>query len=91
MEPLSADEQSLIKIDAIFKALGIKNVDDIQTLTKYMVVEDTPGREKLIEADEVIKNLKRYTDDRKLHSLQQGTLLKSSGMKHVFALPESII
>ncbi|KAJ1549445.1 hypothetical protein HK405_003226 [Cladochytrium tenue] len=42
LAPLQRDEQSLMKLDAIFKALGVESVHDIDRLTSYFVV---PGKQ----------------------------------------------
>ncbi|KAI8805931.1 sperm tail-domain-containing protein [Cladochytrium replicatum] len=44
LAPLHKDEQSLIKLDSIFKALGVETVDDIEKLTRhFMSKENTLG------------------------------------------------
>jgi hypothetical protein len=37
LEPLKSDEKSLIKLDAIFRALKIENEDDIKIMAKYFI------------------------------------------------------
>ena len=39
LAPLHKDEQSLMKLDSIFKALGVETVEDIERLTTYFVAE----------------------------------------------------
>ncbi|KAJ3192961.1 hypothetical protein HK101_005690 [Irineochytrium annulatum] len=40
LAPLQRDEQSLMKLDSIFKALGVETVEDIEKLTSYFVARD---------------------------------------------------
>lgn len=37
LEPLETNEKSLIKLDAIFRALKIENEEDIKTMAKYFI------------------------------------------------------
>jgi dynein regulatory complex protein 1 len=37
LEPLESNEKSLIKLDAIFRALKVENEDDIKMMAKYFV------------------------------------------------------
>ena len=37
LEPLESNEKSLIKLDAIFRALKIENEDDIKIMAKYFI------------------------------------------------------
>lgn len=46
LAPLHSDEQSLMRLDSIFKALGVETVEDIERLTSYFVKEST-----LVEED----------------------------------------
>ncbi|KAK5664766.1 hypothetical protein BDV3_002123 [Batrachochytrium dendrobatidis] len=39
LAPLHKDEQSLMKLDSIFKALGVETVEDIERLTTYFISE----------------------------------------------------
>jgi dynein regulatory complex protein 1 len=39
LEPLHRDEQSLMRLDSIFKALGVETVEDIERLTSHFVNE----------------------------------------------------
>ncbi|KAH6582126.1 hypothetical protein BASA60_002093 [Batrachochytrium salamandrivorans] len=39
LEPLHHDEQSLMKLDSIFKALGVETIEEIELLTSYFVAE----------------------------------------------------
>lgn len=78
LQPLSADERSLIKIDAIFKALGIKNVNDIEALTHFFVAKDGQGNEMLIPQDQVVKALKQYTESTKAKPSENVDLKEAS-------------
>ncbi len=40
LEPLESNEKSLIKLDAIFRALKIENEDDIKIMAKYFIDHD---------------------------------------------------
>ncbi|KAI8928360.1 sperm tail-domain-containing protein [Entophlyctis helioformis] len=44
LAPLHRDEQSLMKLDSIFKALGVETVEDIERLTSYFVAETNEAR-----------------------------------------------
>lgn len=37
LEPLETNEKSLIKLDAIFRALKVENEDDIKIMAKYFI------------------------------------------------------
>ncbi len=37
LEPLETNEKSLIKLDAIFRALKIENEEDIKIMAKYFI------------------------------------------------------
>jgi dynein regulatory complex protein 1 len=37
LEPLELNEKSLIKLDAIFRALKVENEEDIKIMAKYFV------------------------------------------------------
>ncbi len=37
LEPLESNEKSLIKLDAIFRALKIENEDDIKIMANYFI------------------------------------------------------
>lgn len=46
LSPLERDEQSLMKLDAIFTALGVETEDDIQSLANYFLVPKTESKEE---------------------------------------------
>ncbi|KAI8832029.1 sperm tail-domain-containing protein [Chytridium lagenaria] len=54
LAPLHRDEQSLMKLDSIFKALRIETVEDIEKLTSYFVARETEpvesGNEPTLES-----------------------------------------
>ena len=69
--PLSPEEQSLMKLDSIFKAVGIETVDDVKRLEKHFVKEK-PGMDKnavpeenaeLIHPNDVVKTIRRFMED----------------------------
>ncbi|KAJ3414827.1 hypothetical protein HDV05_005984 [Chytridiales sp. JEL 0842] len=43
LAPLHRDEQSLMKLDSIFKALGVETVEDIEKLTSFFVAREHAG------------------------------------------------
>eukprot|EP00050_Salpingoeca_kvevrii_P020977 m.104829 g.104829 ORF g.104829 m.104829 type:complete len:705 (-) comp9116_c0_seq2:384-2498(-) len=73
LAPLSATEQSLVKLDTMFKALGIDSQQDIVRLAKYFIKkrdseEDAdPGSEasapELVHPNEVSRALKEFAAD----------------------------
>lgn len=44
LEPLESNEKSLIKLDAIFRALKIENEDDIKIMAKYFIDHIQPTK-----------------------------------------------
>ncbi|XP_028517150.1 dynein regulatory complex protein 1 [Exaiptasia diaphana] len=61
LAPLDKDEQSLMKLDAIFAALGIDTEDDIYVLAQYFVKNDPENPE---EADQPVNDKEK--DDVKI-------------------------
>ncbi|KAJ3042074.1 hypothetical protein HDV00_008155 [Rhizophlyctis rosea] len=55
LAPLHRDEQSLMKLDSIFKALGVESVEDIEKLATYFIArepkEKDQGKKKEDEKD----------------------------------------
>ncbi|KAJ3372770.1 hypothetical protein HDU91_002130 [Kappamyces sp. JEL0680] len=74
LAPLHKDEQSLMRLDSIFKALGVETLDDIERLTSYFVKEEDStniqNRAKMINEDkavlihpnDVVKALRKFVD-----------------------------
>jgi dynein regulatory complex protein 1 len=64
--PLSRDEQNLMKLDSIFKAVGIQTVQDVERLEAYFV-KNREGKSddqvELIPANDVVKTLRRFIED----------------------------
>ncbi|KAJ3020875.1 UNVERIFIED_CONTAM: hypothetical protein HDU68_009921 [Siphonaria sp. JEL0065] len=75
LAPLHRDEQSLMKLDSIFKALGVETVEDIEKLTSFFVAREalsggTPSSEisathatALIHPNDVIRAIRRFVED----------------------------
>eukprot|EP01135_Chromosphaera_perkinsii_P003238 Nk52_evm13s239 gene=Nk52_evmTU13s239 len=67
LAPLSKDEQSLMKLDSIFKALGIENDDDIHYLVGFFVRElDEEGDIALKDGETQAESIKPHPDHRDL-------------------------
>ncbi|RKP17897.1 hypothetical protein ROZALSC1DRAFT_30343 [Rozella allomycis CSF55] len=76
--PLNQSEKSLMKLDSIFKALHIRNLQDIERLSHYFIKEDVkvPTNPKeltdefyisiLIDSSQVVKSIKKFVEDSKL-------------------------
>ena len=49
LEPLESNEKSLIKLDAVFRALKIENEDDIKVMAQFFVdhIERNSEKEKV--------------------------------------------
>ncbi|KAJ3063744.1 hypothetical protein HDU98_000466 [Podochytrium sp. JEL0797] len=77
LAPLHRDEQSLMKLDSIFKALGVETVEDIEKLTSFFVARDAstvaarmPSPEgivkissQLIHPNDVIRAIRKFVED----------------------------
>ena len=79
---LPKDEQSLMKLDSIFKALGVDTFEDIERLVSFFVrdsnesIEDKAksvheDRAQLIHPNEVIAAIKRFADESRLEVIKQ--------------------
>jgi len=76
LAPLEQEEQMMMKLDSIFKAIGVENEVDIHQLVKYFVVveekdsteseKNTSGDTKavLIHPNTVLSRLRAFVDDR---------------------------
>ena len=81
LEPLAQGERSLMKLDSIFKALGVETEADIHRLASYFVRPEGSGSQEaldgaevpaLISPDEVSAALRQFVDDfRRLKGLDQ--------------------
>lgn len=79
-----------MRLDSIFKALGVDTVEDIERLTCYFVKDDsttlTQSRVKLIEDDtailiqpsEVIAAIKKFADHSRIQKKKEPTLQRKS-------------
>jgi dynein regulatory complex protein 1 len=81
LNPLHRDEQSLMKLDSILKALGVETVEDIESLTSYFVskhpkgeehavpgevkVNSTDGSAVLINPNEVVKAIRKFVEEQR--------------------------
>lgn len=73
LSPLHKDEQSLMKLDSILKALGVESVEDIESLTSYFVRKPksdeegvgpaADGSAALIHPNEVVKAIRRFVEE----------------------------
>ena len=75
LTPLQSDERSLMKLDAIFKALGIETLEDVQRMTGYFMKPNAslpPNADLsnpstydnlLIPCDEVVRAMKKFLED----------------------------
>jgi dynein regulatory complex protein 1 len=80
LNPLHRDEQSLMKLDSILKALGVETVEDIESLTSYFVskhnsdpdakvkVNPTDGSAVLITPNQVVKAIRKFVEDQRKKS-----------------------
>eukprot|EP00051_Salpingoeca_urceolata_P005515 m.73944 g.73944 ORF g.73944 m.73944 type:complete len:691 (+) comp14395_c0_seq2:114-2186(+) len=83
---LPKSDQSLIKLDSIFKALGVESEKDIARLAHYFVVKDedgsVPEQAELIDKNDVLPALRNFVaDQRKLKGLDRETP-KGLGAEH---------
>lgn len=62
LAPLHPDEQLLMRLDSIFKALGVDNIADVERLTRFFVVKDQQSNETLIHPNAVISSIREYFD-----------------------------
>ena len=65
LAPLEHDERLLMKLDSIFKAIGVETEDDINRLTEYFLatVEENPEQANLIHPNEVLKAIRLFVAD----------------------------
>lgn len=66
--PLEHDERLLMKLDSIFKAIGVDNEDDIHRLTEYFIVrklDDDTSQEmpSLIHPNQVLKAIRLFVSE----------------------------
>ena len=62
--PLQTEEKALMKLDSIFKALGVETMEDVEQLTKYFVrkPESSGGDEpEMIHPNEVMKAVRKFS------------------------------
>ncbi|KAJ3150644.1 hypothetical protein HDU89_003052 [Geranomyces variabilis] len=69
LSPLHSTEQSLMRLDSIFKALGVESMDDIEALMTYFFKpvrgEDGTEEMELINPNDVVGAVRRFLDDKK--------------------------
>jgi dynein regulatory complex protein 1 len=74
LNPLHRDEQSLMKLDSILKALGVETVEDIEGLTSVFVSKhkseddakvSTDGSAVLISPNEVVKAIRKFVEEQR--------------------------
>eukprot|EP00052_Salpingoeca_macrocollata_P023217 m.203750 g.203750 ORF g.203750 m.203750 type:complete len:662 (-) comp21985_c0_seq10:109-2094(-) len=79
LEPLEKKAQSMMKLDSIFKALGVENEEDVFRLASYFVQPGAADTPELIHANDVNVALRRFVEDcRKLKGLDTEEPLMSS-------------
>jgi dynein regulatory complex protein 1 len=71
--PLQRDEQSLMRLDSIFKALGIESLEDVERLARYFI-NPAKGHDALIEPNEVVKALKKFLEHSKGEKSKKSTV-----------------
>lgn len=74
LAPIDKDDQMLMKLDSIFKAIGVETEDDVHQLVRYFVYEpseedhESSSAEKpplsLIHPNEVLTAIRRFVDTR---------------------------
>lgn len=64
MLQLPANEQSLMKIDSIFRAINIKSVGEIKLLAELFIKRNSGGQETLIDIDDVMLILTNFMESR---------------------------
>ncbi len=84
--PLKSDEQSLMKLDSIFKALAIENVDDIERLTGFFQYTPDKNGVKSVNVNEAISSIKKYLESTRkavnlTHTLGKDETVDSSKSK----------
>lgn len=89
LAPIEKDEQMLMKLDSIFKALGIEAEEDVHQLVKYFTVcesseeaQDSSSTEKplsLIHPNEVVMSVRRFVEARQ-QGLSKATSLTPQTM-----------
>eukprot|EP00112_Aurelia_sp_Birch-Aquarium-sp1_P006706 Seg1734.8 transcript_id=Seg1734.8/GoldUCD/mRNA.D3Y31 product="Dynein regulatory complex protein 1" protein_id=Seg1734.8/GoldUCD/D3Y31 len=84
LSPLEQDEQSLMKLDAIFSALGIETEDDIRLLAKYFF--------KHAEIDETEKQSELQDDkERDLDEMSDKEVVVQREVKDVLVHPNEVL
>jgi dynein regulatory complex protein 1 len=83
LAPLHRDEQSLMKLDSIFKALGVETVEDIEKLTSFFVARDHDqdsilasgensglgeDQTNLIHPNDVVRAIRRFVEHHRKES-----------------------
>ncbi|KND01052.1 uncharacterized protein SPPG_04144 [Spizellomyces punctatus DAOM BR117] len=68
--PLQSSEQSLMKLDSIFKALGVESMEDMERLMGYFIkssTTDAHGQEEveLIGPNEVVGAVRKFVEDKR--------------------------
>nr|XP_006825346.1 PREDICTED: dynein regulatory complex protein 1-like [Saccoglossus kowalevskii] len=79
LQPLESDERSLMKLDAIFAALGIETEEDIHKLATYFLQFKQVQTKSADKAGEVEDELALQEGTLKPESRGEGTLVKTTG------------
>ena len=61
LEPLPQDEQSLLKIDSILKALGVEGAADVEKLLSYFLAD--ADNHELIHPNDAVKAIKAFVEE----------------------------
>ncbi|KAI9092713.1 sperm tail-domain-containing protein [Phlyctochytrium arcticum] len=77
LSPLHSTEQSLMKLDSIFKALGVESMEDLERLMDHFVKSkdgDAPPNSEveLIEPNEVVGAVRKFVEEKKAGRLGGG-------------------
>lgn len=65
LAPLEHDERLLMKLDSIFKAIGVETEEDIHRLTEYFIVkgEESSETTNLIHPNQVLKAIRLFVSE----------------------------
>lgn len=91
MKELDPDEAHLLKLDAVLKALGIENSDDINKLVNFFIKEGeeamkesqtktSPDEIPMVSPDQVIKVLKKFVDAQQKYTVSSNIKQKKTRM-----------
>jgi len=76
LDPLSADEQNLLKIDSILKVLGVEGAGDVEKLLSYFLAD--ADNHELIHPNDAIKAIKAFVEEHQAERQRGGESVKAS-------------